>query len=55
MPFMGENGDIPRNTSKFFPVVEMTRNDLVFHRKKLKCIDQDKINIYGNYNADKAN
>lgn len=51
---MGDDYE-PGPNSEFFRVVDTTRNDFLFHRKKLQCIDRKKLNLYGNYNSELAN
>ena len=47
-------GTDPDTKSKFFPVNPVSIPDLKVYSQKMKCIDEDELEILGNYNTDKA-
>ena len=47
---LGLTGD----NSKFFPIHETSSNYVSLYKKKFQCINQEDLEIYGNFNSKKA-
>ena len=49
------DGESSSETSKFFPINDVSKRDLSFYYRKMKCLDETQgTEIFGSYNTDKA-
>ena len=43
-----------QSRAKFLPIRKENRELVNFHSKKFKCVDEEDLYMYGDYNSDKA-